>query len=100
MTESIDELRSRGVSEIIIAWRRWRREMHLTQMEAAAVLGLHPRTLIHAEMGDPVSPATVARLETLMERWDESKRPARRPDRRGGRRVRGVRGAQGKGIST
>lgn len=91
MTMTNQELRERGVSEIVIEWRRWRRAMHLTQEEAAAMVPLHIRTLVGLEMGEIVSPSTFAKLTTLMARWDESKRPPKKLDRRGGRRVKGQR---------
>ncbi len=84
MTYSTSELREKGIAETILEWRRWRREMCLTQAEAAAMLGLGPNTVRDLELGrHRPRRATLNRLRALMDRWDESRRPARKPDRRG-----------------
>lgn len=88
MTYSTEELRESGASDAVLAWRRWRRDMHLTQAEAAAMAQIHERTLVAAELGERVSQGTLEKLAELMARWDESKRPARGPERRGGYRPR------------
>lgn len=70
MTYASCELRERGVSEEIIAWRRWRRAMHLTQGEAAAMANVHERTLLCLELGlTHPRAATLEKLRRLMARW-------------------------------
>lgn len=84
MTYNSQELRERGVSEEVIAWKAWRRDMGITQLEAAAMAGLCPETIADLERGAVKPQArTRAKLQKLMQRWDESKRPARGPERRG-----------------
>lgn len=84
MTYNSQELRERGACEEVIAWKRGRRDMGITQLEAAAMAGLHMDTVIDLERGAVKPQArTRAKLAKLMQRWDESKRPKRGPERRG-----------------
>lgn len=70
--------------ERVRAWRKWRRSMKLTIAEAAAMAGVSAGHLMHVERGAyALRPLTAAKLEALMSRWDETKRPARKPDGRG-----------------
>ena len=69
MAYSTNELRERGVSEDVLAWRRWRRGMCLTQPAAMAGVSLH--TIEHMELGKRrVRKATFAKLLALQARWD------------------------------
>lgn len=94
MTYSTGELYERGVSDTALAWRRWRRDMRLTQTEAAAMAQVNERTVVRFELGGRALQRTIDKFSELMARWDESKRPARPPERRGGYRPRRSKGTQ------
>lgn len=84
MTYLERDLRLGGVSETVLALRRWRRAMRLTQTEVAVLVGVHPRTLQACECGKRSPRArTFDVWRALAEGWDESRRPARGPERRG-----------------
>lgn len=89
MTLTTEELRrARAVAELVIEWRKWRRSMHLTIPEAAAMAGTHPHYLQQLELGRMrAGRKTRAKLEALMARWNEDMRPKKAAERRGGRRV-------------
>lgn len=90
MTLTADELRrARAVAEPLIEWRKWRRSMHLTIPEAAAMAGVSAEHLQRLETGTAREPntQTLAKLRALMARWSEDMRPTK-SDRRGGRRER------------
>lgn len=89
MTYCSRELADMGVDALLLEWRKWRRAMHLTCAEAGAMAGVTRDWLHRVEVGDAQpSAATRAKLVALMQRWDESMRPAKKVDRRGGRRVK------------
>lgn len=92
MTYTDDQLRRMGALEEVIAWKRWRRSMGITQPMAAAMAGLHYDTVIDLERGH-VKPQkrTLAKLTALMQRWPPeiaarvmaAKRAECGPERRG-----------------
>lgn len=83
MTYCTYELRARGVSEPVLAFRRWRRDMRLTQAEAAAMAEVCFVTLARAERGETKPHGrTLDKLRALMERW-RGHGPFRPRDRRG-----------------
>lgn len=76
MTYSSQELRDKGALPLVIRWKRWRRGMKLTQVEAAAMAGLYPDTIMDAERGaTKPQKSTRAKLEALMARWPDGKQP-------------------------
>lgn len=79
MTLTADELRrERAVADWLIAWRTWRRSMHLTVAEAAAMADVDAAWLQRLETGKARvrTPGQVhARLAALMARWPEDRRP-------------------------
>lgn len=84
MTYCTRELVERGVDTFVRDWRKWRRSMRLTIAEAAACAGVSRLWLQEVETGrSAAGPRTRAKLGALMQRWDESKRPKRGPERRG-----------------
>jgi transcriptional regulator with XRE-family HTH domain len=84
MTMSAKEHAAVVADERVRTWRKWRRSMHLTIVEAAACAGVSGGYLKHVESGAArLTPRTAAKLEALMSRWDESKRPTKKPDGRG-----------------
>lgn len=83
MTYCSNELREKGVSETIIAWRKWRRAMRLPQREAAAMADVDYWSLLALESGRrQPRQFTVDKLTKLMERWIRAGWP-RRPETRG-----------------
>lgn len=92
MTYTAEQLRRMGTLEEVIEWKRWRCGMGITQLEAAAMAGLHYDTVIDLERGF-VKPQkrTLAKLQALMQRWPPemaakvmaAKRAERGPERRG-----------------
>lgn len=84
MTYNTKELATRVNDERVLAWRKWRRSMQLSIDEAAAVAGVSAGHLKHVEVGEAkLTPPTAAKLDEVMSRWDESKRPPKKPDGRG-----------------
>lgn len=84
MTLTAAEIAERTTDERMRAWRKWRRSMRLTIAEAAGMLDVGAEWLNHLEVGGRarLSPRMAAKLDALMVRWDESKRPAKKLDGR------------------
>lgn len=83
MTYSTNELRELGIGESVVAWRRWRRAMRLTQRDAARLAGLCFDTLCRIELGhNRPRESTLGKLEALRLQWEREGRP-RCPERRG-----------------
>lgn len=91
MTFSKHELVVRGVDEELIRWRCWRRAMHLSIPEAAAMAEVDPTWLQALESGrarvKSSHSSVLPKLSALMERWTEELRPVK-VDRRKHRTVR------------
>lgn len=76
---SSTELLKNGVDPEIVRWRAWRRSMHLTIPEAAAMAGVWPAWLQQVELGKGGHggkggrfgrPSVLSRLQALMARWE------------------------------
>lgn len=71
MTYSTHELRA-VVSAEVLEWRQWRRSMHLTQTEAAAMADVDMSWLNRIEVGKvSMGARTRAKLRVLMARWGQ-----------------------------
>jgi transposase-like protein len=85
MTMCSNELRRLGVSETLISFRQWRRKMHVSIPEAAAMAGVSRDYLQHLESGrerPKRSRGAIEKLEALMARWQGARKPdehSRRP---------------------
>ncbi len=86
MTWSSHELvNQRAVDTRALSFRTWRRSIRLTQKVAAELLGIHSSSLTHIEIGTHRLTDEVAeKLAELQSGWDESMRPSRPPETRGG----------------
>jgi len=84
-----------AVDAFALEWRKWRRSMHLTIAEAAAMAGVNEDWLQRCEVGTAFAKShevTYDKLRALMARWNEDMRPAKKFERRGGPRARRVKG--------
>ena len=48
--------------------REFRYRRGWTQKQLAVVVGVHPRTILRAEAGEPLSPQTLYRLEEVLKK--------------------------------
>lgn len=79
------ELRGRPIDEAARNFRAWRRTNKVTITIVAGILGVHPSSVNHFELGRrPTSKTLRARLLELSLTWNESMRPPRKPETRGG----------------
>lgn len=88
MTYPFNYLARLGLDELAIRIRCWRRKHRLTQGEFAALAGVSKQLVHRFEVGRMRRPwpSTRAKLVHAMSTWDETKRPVRKPEARGGAR--------------
>lgn len=48
--------------------KEFRYKRNWTQKQLAVLVGVHPRTILRAEAGEPLSPQTLYRLEEILKR--------------------------------